>query len=476
MSRSFTRTAAARRTDRRHLRLRGTAAAAPTGDGTAPRFQEPCSSTFQVQDRGYIVNGDEPATSPGPCASSTTPWSTSRTLKERASSSTGSTAGRQVVGEPGNQPHLLRQHEVRRRLHAIVTAMADGGGQGEAATTKVNFIYVPAQDGSRTTREPARGFLGRADQDQRSTSPAPSSPAGRSRHATSWSTPRASATQGPGPPATSSRTSWATPSASGTSTPDPRPAPASRTTTGAADAVRLGVDHALPPVQRVVRRPEHDRQRPGRHPRAVRQLTGSPSEGTRPDPPAGWPGGRAVPGRHGPRPAEAVLTRSGTGHPPRPGRPPVPCPTGRRPWSARCRTPPSDDDVDHVVERSLICQPSVIGSSWPGRTRVVDGSGSSELGQQGLGDHGVRRYADADGVLLRVEQAARDLPRRRQDERVGPGGGRLDRTEHRVAHVHELAELGEVGATSVKWCRASRWRISLIRSRASWVPTMAPRA
>jgi hypothetical protein len=45
-----------------------------------------------------------------------------------------------------------------------------------------------------------------------------------------------------------------------------------------------------------------------------------------------------------------------------------------------------------------------------------------------------------------MQQPARHLLRRRQDERVAPRCGGLDRPERRVVDVHELAELREVAA------------------------------
>ena len=67
----------------------------------------------------------------------------------------------------------------------------------------------------------------------------------------------------------------------------------------------------------------------------------------------------------------------------------------------------------------------------------------AEFGQQRLGHH-VTRDPHPDGLLPRVLQDPRHLLGRGQDERVTAGGGRLDGPEHRVGHVREPAELGEV--------------------------------
>ena len=81
MSRSLVRTAAAvaGTTVAVASAFAATAVAAPTSDGSVPTFQQFAASTFQDLDGNFIVNGDEPATSPATCASSTTPWWPSRT-------------------------------------------------------------------------------------------------------------------------------------------------------------------------------------------------------------------------------------------------------------------------------------------------------------------------------------------------------------------------------------------------------------
>ncbi len=90
MSRSFVRTAAAvaGTTFAVTSAFAATAVAAPSSDGTIPTFTEIVDSTFQDLDRGFVVNGDEPATTMGDCASSTTAWSPSPTPSRRAPSST----------------------------------------------------------------------------------------------------------------------------------------------------------------------------------------------------------------------------------------------------------------------------------------------------------------------------------------------------------------------------------------------------
>ena len=67
----------------------------------------------------------------------------------------------------------------------------------------------------------------------------------------------------------------------------------------------------------------------------------------------------------------------------------------------------------------------------------------AKFGEQRLGRH-VVRDPHPDRLLPRVLEPARHLLGRRKDERVTAGGRCLDRPEHPVGNVRELAELGEV--------------------------------
>jgi hypothetical protein len=155
MSRSLVRTAAAvaGTTVAVASAFAATAVAAPTGDGSVPTFQQFAASTFQDLDGNYVVNGDEPATSTG-------------ALRQFYDT---------MVAEPDTMSEGLIVNRVSGRddkwsasqalnltycvstkfgtdYSRVVSAMAAGAGQWEAATSKVNFVYVPAQDGSCTTR------------------------------------------------------------------------------------------------------------------------------------------------------------------------------------------------------------------------------------------------------------------------------------------------------------------------------------
>lgn len=67
MSRTFLRTAAALAGTTLAVGtvVAGGASAAPSPSGGIPTFQQFADSTFQDEDRGFIVNGDEPATTKG---------------------------------------------------------------------------------------------------------------------------------------------------------------------------------------------------------------------------------------------------------------------------------------------------------------------------------------------------------------------------------------------------------------------------
>ena len=206
------------------------------------------------------------ATSPSPatasCASSTTRWSATSTpasqvedglIVNRVNGQDDKWSASQVA-----QPDLLRQHQVRQRL------LAHGHRDGErrrpvgGGVLEGQLRLRPGAGRELQHPQQQRAVLGGAGEHRPSTSPARSSRAARSARATSSSTTRS------GPRARGRRP-----------TSGPRARPHARLPPRAhpsrvghllrgqqlapADAVRLGVDHALPAVQRVLVRPEHDR-------------------------------------------------------------------------------------------------------------------------------------------------------------------------------------------------------------------------
>jgi len=155
MSRSLVRTAAAvaGTTFAVTTAFAATAVAVPTGGGDVPTFKQFAATTIQDTDGGYVVNGDEPATSTGALRQFYDVMvAEPSTLEEGLIVNTVS--GRDDKWSASQALNLT--YCVSTKFGAdysrVVTAMAQGAGQWEAATSKVNFVYVPAQDGSCNTR------------------------------------------------------------------------------------------------------------------------------------------------------------------------------------------------------------------------------------------------------------------------------------------------------------------------------------
>lgn len=155
MSRSLARTAAAvaGTTLAVSSAFAATAAAAPTSDGAAPTYQEFAASTFQDVDGGYLVNGDEPVTSLGLL----------RQFYDDMVAEPDTDADSLIVNTVSGRDDKWSASQALNLTYCVstkfgadysrvVSAMTAGAGQWEAATTKVNFVYVPAQDGNCTTR------------------------------------------------------------------------------------------------------------------------------------------------------------------------------------------------------------------------------------------------------------------------------------------------------------------------------------
>ena len=155
MSRSLVRTAAAvaGTTVAVASAFAATAVAAPTGDGSVPTFQQFAASTFQDLDGNFVVNGDEPATSTGALRQFyDTMVAEPDTMTDGLIVNTVS--GRDDKWSASQALNLTYCVSTKfgTDYSRVVSAMAAGAGQWEAATSKVDFVYVPAQDGSCTTR------------------------------------------------------------------------------------------------------------------------------------------------------------------------------------------------------------------------------------------------------------------------------------------------------------------------------------
>ena len=118
-----------------------------------PTFQQFAASTFQDLDGNFVVNGDEPATSTGALRQfydtmvAEPDTMTDGLIVNRVSGRDDKWSASQAL----NLTYCVST-KFGTDYSRVVSAMAAGAGQWEAATSKVNFIYVPAQDGSCTTR------------------------------------------------------------------------------------------------------------------------------------------------------------------------------------------------------------------------------------------------------------------------------------------------------------------------------------
>jgi hypothetical protein len=155
MSRTLVRTAAAiaGTTIAVSTAVAGNAAAAPTpGDGI-PTFKEFVASTFQDEDRGFIVNGDEPATTTGDLrqfydglvAEPATPID--GLIVNRVNGADDKWTATQVL----NLTYCVST-KFAADYGRVKTAMAAGAAQWEAASSNVNFTYLEEHDRSCTTR------------------------------------------------------------------------------------------------------------------------------------------------------------------------------------------------------------------------------------------------------------------------------------------------------------------------------------
>ncbi|WP_183092204.1 M57 family metalloprotease [Nocardioides stalactiti] len=130
---------------------------ASASGGDVPSYQEFKAATYVDTDGQYIVNGDEPVSSDG-------------ALKQFYTSMVGKRSTERKVHEDGLIVNTVNGQDDKwsasqaanltycvstkfgSRQADVIAAMAGGAGLWEAATTKVNFVYVPAQNSSCTTR------------------------------------------------------------------------------------------------------------------------------------------------------------------------------------------------------------------------------------------------------------------------------------------------------------------------------------
>ena len=135
----------------------GVTAAAPSGStsGEVPSFQEFLGSSYQDLDGQYIVNGDEPERTTGGMRTFYDSMVDPKAPKTDSDSLIVNTVGgaddKWSASQALNLTYCV-SNKFGTRKGDIVNAMNGGAGLWESASSKVNFVYVPAQDANCTTR------------------------------------------------------------------------------------------------------------------------------------------------------------------------------------------------------------------------------------------------------------------------------------------------------------------------------------
>jgi hypothetical protein len=141
----------------------GFAAAALTGITSAayadavPTYQEFAASTYTDPTGVKIVNGDEPIDSAGELRQFydslvKTPQAHGKTLEDGLIVNTISSGDDKWSASQALNLTYCVSTKFGTRHDDIVNAMSGGTALWEGASSKVNFVYVPAQDGSCNTR------------------------------------------------------------------------------------------------------------------------------------------------------------------------------------------------------------------------------------------------------------------------------------------------------------------------------------
>ena len=135
----------------------GITTAAPTGStsGEVPSFQEFLGTSYQDLDGQYIVNGDEPERTTGGMRT----FYDSMVDPKAPRTDSDSLIVNRVNGQDDKwsaAQALNLTYCVSTKFGAdrtrMAQAVADGARLWEVASSKVNFVYVPAQDGNCNTR------------------------------------------------------------------------------------------------------------------------------------------------------------------------------------------------------------------------------------------------------------------------------------------------------------------------------------
>jgi hypothetical protein len=129
------------------------ALAATTSDSGVPTFSQFKSDTYRDVDNQYIVNGDEPVSSTGDLKSFYDRMvGAGQTMENGLVVNTvGGVDDKWSTSQVGNLTYCVST-KFGSRYNDIVSVMASGAGLWEAASSRVNFVHVPSQDSSCSTR------------------------------------------------------------------------------------------------------------------------------------------------------------------------------------------------------------------------------------------------------------------------------------------------------------------------------------
>ena len=137
--------------------LLGAALASPAlaaTDSEIPSFTEFHTSAYQDADKQYIVNGDEPIATTGDLKAyydRMVGGSENAIENGLVVNTVSGVDDKWSASQVANLTYCV-SNKFGTRKADIVTAMNGGAGLWEAASSKINFVYVPAQDASCTTR------------------------------------------------------------------------------------------------------------------------------------------------------------------------------------------------------------------------------------------------------------------------------------------------------------------------------------
>jgi len=137
--------------------LLGAALASPAmaaTDSEIPTFSQFQATAYQDADNQYIVNGDEPIPNSGELKAyyDRMVGGSEKAIEEGLVVNTvGGVDDKWSTSQVGNLTYCVST-KFGSRYTALVNAMTSGAGLWEAASSKINFVHVPAQDATCNTR------------------------------------------------------------------------------------------------------------------------------------------------------------------------------------------------------------------------------------------------------------------------------------------------------------------------------------